>query len=68
MKRALGPLGFLLLYLLHQDLWLWDDASLWLGLPAGLTYHALYCVATTIFLALLTRIAWPAEPQEETET
>ena len=35
----------LVLYALHNDLWLWDDGSLVLGLPAGFLYHIGYCVA-----------------------
>lgn len=30
------------LYLLHNDLWLWHDAGWLFGLPVGLTYHVLY--------------------------
>ena len=48
------------LFLLHQDFWLWDDASTRLGLPAGLTYHVLYCLAVAGLMALLVRFAWPA--------
>ena len=63
MKRAgrkwplFGALG--LLYLLHNDLWLWDDPRLVLGLPVGLAYHVLFCVAAAVVLALLVVYAWP---------
>ncbi len=50
-----------LLYLLHNDLWLWRDGSLVLGLPVGLTYHVLYCLATAVLMALLVRYAWPSD-------
>lgn len=50
----------LVLFVLHNDLWLWNDASTWLGLPAGLTYHVLYCVVTAGLMAVLVRYAWPA--------
>lgn len=56
------PLLFLLLavlVLLHTDFWLWNDASSRLGLPVGLTYHLLYCLATTALMWLLVRFAWP---------
>ncbi|MDX1502391.1 MAG: DUF3311 domain-containing protein [Thermoanaerobaculia bacterium] len=43
------------LYLLHNDLWLWDDPRRLLGLPVGLTYHVLYCVAAAALMALLVR-------------
>ena len=47
------------LYLLHTDLWLWNDPSWSFGLPVGLTYHVFYCLAAAATLALLVRHAWP---------
>jgi hypothetical protein len=47
------------LYLLHNDLWLWNDSRLVLGLPAGLAYHVGFCVAASAVLALLVTFAWP---------
>ena len=47
------------LYLLHNDLWLWNDGRLVFGLPAGLAYHVGFAVATSIVLALLVIYAWP---------
>ena len=36
-------IAVLVLALLHQDFWLWDDATLVAGfLPIGLAYHAAY--------------------------
>ena len=55
------------LYLLHNDLWLWHDGSLVLGLPAGLTYHVLYCLATAVLMALLVRWAWPSDLAAQAE-
>lgn len=49
----------LLLFVLHQDFWLWDDATLWLGLPAGLTYHIVYCLVVSAAMAAIVRLAWP---------
>ncbi len=54
-------LALALLYLLHNDLWLWHDERLVLGLPVGLTYHVLYCLATAVVMALLVRYAWPQD-------
>ena len=51
--------ALVVLYLLHNDLWLWNDASLVLGLPAGLAYHIGFAAATSIVLALLVIHAWP---------
>ena len=59
MKRVLVA-AVILLYLLHNDLWLWDDASIIFGLPIGLLYHVIYCVACAGLMCLLVRYAWPA--------
>jgi len=48
-----------LLYVLHADLWFWNDAHRVLGLPVGLVYHVLYCFAAAGMMALLVRFAWP---------
>jgi Protein of unknown function (DUF3311) len=47
------------LYLLHNDLWLWNDARLVCGLPVGLVYHVGFSIATSIVLTLLVLKAWP---------
>ncbi|HEY6324584.1 MAG TPA: hypothetical protein VJA16_23815 [Thermoanaerobaculia bacterium] len=47
------------LYLLHNDLWLWNDSRLWLGLPAGLVYHIGFCIAVSVVLGLMVVYAWP---------
>ena len=60
----------LILYALHNDLWLWDDGTLVLGLPAGFLYHIGYCVAASALLVLLVNFAWPrhlSEPEGEEE-
>jgi uncharacterized membrane protein len=51
--------ALLLLYLLHNDLWLWDDATLVFGLPVGLVYHVGFSVAAAVVLTLLVLKAWP---------
>ena len=51
--------ALLVLYLLHNDLWLWDDATLVFGLPVGLVYHVGFSIATGIVLTLLVLKAWP---------
>lgn len=60
--RTLLYTALAVLFLLHNDLWLWHDRSLLLGLPIGLTYHLLYCVATAALMALVVRYAWPLGP------
>ena len=47
------------LYLLHNDIWLWNDASLMFGLPMGLVYHLFFCIAVSGVLGLLVVYAWP---------
>jgi hypothetical protein len=49
-----------LLFLLHQDYWLWDARALVLGfLPMGLAYHAAFSLAAAALWALACRWAWP---------
>jgi len=47
------------LYVLHNDVWLWNDSRLWLGLPAGLIYHIGFCIAASAVLGLMVMYAWP---------
>jgi len=54
------------LYLLHNDLWLWNDARLVFGLPAGLAYHIGFSIATSAVLTLLVIYAWPEHLDRET--
>lgn len=68
--RRLGYAGLPLLFLLHNDFWLWDDRRIVLGLPAGMTYHVGFCVAATAVMLLLVNYAWPEhleveDPDEE---
>jgi len=51
--------ALLLLFLLHNDLWLWTDDRRLLGLPVGLTYHVVFCLASMVLMALLVKHAWP---------
>ncbi|HEX9941204.1 MAG TPA: DUF3311 domain-containing protein [Thermoanaerobaculia bacterium] len=51
--------ALLVLYLLHNDLWLWNDATLVFGLPVGLVYHVGFSIAASIVLTLLVLKAWP---------
>ena len=60
-NKRLVSLGILLLTVLHQDFWLWENATLMFGfLPAGLAYHAFYSIAIACFWVLIIRYAWPA--------
>lgn len=58
-----------LLFLLHQDFWFWDDATLVFGaVPIGFLYHIAYCFAASGLMFALTRLAWPAHLEEEVQT
>ena len=63
MKQLLLAAVVAALYVLHQDVWFWDQARpLTFGfLPVGLAYHAAYCVAVAVLMWTLTTVAWPAQ-------
>ena len=44
-----------LLFLLHNDFWLWETPRLILGLPVGLLYHIGFCVAATLLMAAFVK-------------
>jgi len=74
MSRRSVYLLLVLLGVLHQDFWFWDDPTLLLGfLPVGLAYHSLYSIAAGAAWWLVLRYAWPedaeafAEGRDETE-
>lgn len=52
-------------FVLHNDLWLWNDSRLVLGFPIGLSYHALFSLATAVLMALLVRYAWPSHLSDD---
>jgi hypothetical protein len=61
MRNLMLAVLILVVYLLHQDVWFWDDARpLVFGvLPVGLAYHALYSIVVAGLMWLLVRWAWP---------
>lgn len=61
--RRLVYAALLLAYLLHNDLWLWNDSRIMLGLPVGLLYHVGFCAAASVILTLLIRFCWPLPNQ-----
>lgn len=63
--RGLVYLGLALLYLLHTDLWFWNDNRRLFGLPIGLTYHILFCLAVAALMLLLVVRAWPRDLEVE---
>ena len=67
MMRRILYVAMVVLYVLHNDLWFWEDAQLVLGLPIGLTYHIFYCVVSAGLMALLVYYAWPRGLDVEVE-
>lgn len=54
-----------LLAILHQDNWLWDDATLVGGfLPITLLFHGGLSIAAAFTWFLATKFAWPADVAE----
>ncbi len=53
------------LAVLHQDFWAWDDRSLLLGfLPVGLAYHAGYSLVAAATWAVALKVVWPTHLEE----
>ena len=57
--RRLLHAALVLAFLLHNDIWQWDDDTRLAGLPVGLTYHIGFCLAVALLMGLLVRYAWP---------
>lgn len=56
---------FIVLAILHQDLWNWDNADLVFGfMPIGLAYHAGYSIVAATFWAIVMKFAWPTRLEE----
>ncbi|MEM9644302.1 MAG: DUF3311 domain-containing protein [Planctomycetota bacterium] len=69
-SNSKGPLVIgglvLLLLILHQDNWLWDNNTLVFGfLPVGLFWHACISVAASATWFLATKIAWPVDEDSQ---
>ena len=58
-SRWILYIGLIALFLLHNDVWLWDNPERVLGLPIGLLYHIGFCAAATMLMALIINYAWP---------
>jgi hypothetical protein len=59
MKNVVWALVVLLL-ILHQDVWFWEDDTLVFGfMPITLLYHAGISVGASITWFLATKYAWP---------
>jgi hypothetical protein len=61
MKKVVLILA-ILLGILHQDFWNWNNANLVFGfMPVGLAYHACYSLAAAALWAFAIKFAWPNE-------
>ena len=57
------------LAVLHQDLWFWDNRTLVFGvLPIGLFYHAMFSIACACLWAAALKFCWPSELEEWAES
>ncbi len=69
MKRLLLVLAVAIVYILHQDFWLWRTARPFVFgfIPIGLFYHAMFAVLASLLMWLLVKFAWPSHLEEEIE-
>lgn len=58
----------IVLFALHNDLWLWNDASIVMGLPIGLFYHIIYCLVAALLMYALVKFAWPSHLETEEDS
>ena len=50
-----------LLFVLHQDFWLWDSETIvWGFLPAGLAYHLVFSLLSASVWAMALKTIWPS--------
>jgi len=61
-KGRFVAFALLALFLLHNDLWWWNDARLVFGLPIGLAYHVLFCIAAAAVMAVAARRLIDSDP------
>ena len=64
-SKSILYVALAVLFLLHNDFWLWDNPKVLLGLPIGLIYHIGFCVAASLLMVLIINQAWPNHLQEE---
>jgi hypothetical protein len=50
----------LLLAIIHQDVWFWDDPTLVFGfMPMGLVFHVAISIASCVVWGLAVHYCWP---------
>lgn len=61
MRKAVW-IAVVVLFVLHQDFWWWEDKTLLFGfLPIGLAWHALYSLLAAGLWLAAVKYAWPDE-------
>jgi hypothetical protein len=67
MTRSWAILLVVVVYLLHQDVWLWHRATpvVFGLLPIGLFYHVAYTLGVSVLLWWLVGRFWPAHLEHE---
>lgn len=61
--RSLALAALVVLAVLHQDAWFWDDPTIVFGvLPIGLAWHAAFSVACAAVWFAVVKVAWPSDP------
>ena len=55
----------MVLFVLHNDFWFWNNAQLVLGIPIGLFYHIIYCFIVTGVMFFLVKKFWPIDFDKE---
>lgn len=55
----------LVLLILHQDFWFWNDSSLVAGvMPIGLAYHMGISIAATLLWLAVCLFSWPKDLED----
>ena len=54
LRRILYSL-LVVLYVLHNDFWFWGTSQIALGLPIGLLYHIVFCIAASLLMYSLVK-------------
>ena len=58
-------IALVVLFLLHNDFWLWNNPDWVLGFPVGLLYHIGFCVAAATLMALMVNHVLPHYLEDE---
>lgn len=65
-RRVIAYLFLALLFIFHQDFWLWKNGTLVFGfIPAGLAYDIAFSLLSALAWYLAVRFAWPPELEED---